>query len=361
MTPEQQRATLDTLSAAVQIAANEAFEALIQLIREGSTPRDAVEAVMKDLDDDVAKALEVALVASIGSASAQPMMHEVRVELSRRLYAYGADSSATVTRLVTTHVQGFNNARELAREIFEGYRFRAPESEPIQLNPKNPQLPKYLGDVLQGSPGVQRDLQRAFAQMQVKNLQTSDLRAAYSDVLRAIDAAEAQRGFEALQRRIKVAFYERMRYFANRIAQTEIHRAYIKDEAARLMQDTDVEYVQIRRAPGRQTPCICSLYTGRDKYGLGPGVYPKAVAPRPPLHPFCRCVVAPRLDLSGKKAKPESDTADRYFLDRVGESTAARIVGSRAKLDLVQKGAKPDDVYNAGLSPQYRVKQLADK
>lgn len=361
MTPQEQRATLDKLSAAVQVAANEAFEHLIQMIREGSTPRDAVEAVIKELDDDVAKALELALVASIGASAAEPLMHEVRVELSRRLYAYGADSSATVTRLVTTHVQGFHDARQLAREIFEGYRFRAPDAEPIQLNPRNPQLPKYIGEMLQTAPGVQRDLQRVFAQMQVNNLRTPELQAAYADVLRTIDSAEKAKGFDALERRIKVAFYERMRYFANRIAQTEIHRAYIRDEASRIMADTDVEYVQIRRAPGRQTPCICSLYTGRDKYGLGPGVYPKALAPRPPLHPFCRCVVAPRLDLTGKKAKPESDTADRYFLDRVGESVAARIVGSRAKLDLVNKGAKPDDVYNAGLNPQYRVKLVGDK
>lgn len=355
MTPEQERALLERLAASVEDAAQEAFDGLVEMIREGAAPRDAVAQVVAQLDVDVAAVLGVALQAAVGASEAAREGPAIRVELSRRLYAYGSDASATVSSLVTSHAQGIADARALAKEIFDGYGFRAPDAEPIQIGPRNPKLPQYLTDLLRASPGAQRDLQRAFARMQVDKLTTPALKAAYSGVLRVIDDMAKGRAAKVLENRLKVAFYERMRYFAQRIAQTELHRAYIKDQAREIMQDQDIEYVQIRRAPGRQTPCICALYTGRDRYGLGAGVYPKARAPRPPMHPFCRCVIAPRLDLTGKKAKPEDDKADRYFLDRVGEPLSARIMGSKAKLDMVRSGSRADDVHNATLNPAYRV------
>lgn len=125
------------------------------------------------------------------------------------------------------------------------------------------------------------------------------------------------------------------------------------------MDDRDVDFVQIRRAPGgAQEPCICVLMTQRDRYGMGPGVYPKAQAPRPPFHPHCRCVMSPRLDLTGRKARQEDPNADAYFLDRIGETTAARVMGSKAKRDQVLAGTSAESVYNASIDPLYRVRTV---
>ena len=50
--------------------------------------------------------------------------------------------------------------------------------------------------------------------------------------LQALDALEAGAGANRLKRLMRTAWYERNRYFANRIAQTELHRAYANQVAA---------------------------------------------------------------------------------------------------------------------------------
>jgi hypothetical protein len=203
-------------------------------------------------------------------------------------------------------------------------------------------------------------LERALARMQVDNLSTPALKAAYSEALAALDALEGGAGTKLLEKRLEVAFFERMRYFAARIARTELHRAYSDAEALRLMLDADVEFIQIRRTPGGGV-CICSLMTGRDLYGLGPGVYPKALAPRPPFHPHCRCVMSPRLDLTGKKAKEVNPDGDRYFLQRLDAPIAARIMGSQAKRDMVLRGTSAETVANSGRDPQYFIRTVGGR
>jgi hypothetical protein len=360
LTPTEERAVLDSLAAGVEESARDAYQELLRLIRDGVSPREAVAQVIESLQQDVAAALSAALSSTIGTAAMTVDGPIVRVELSRRLYAQAEQTSATVATIVQRHAQGLNDARSLALQLFEGYGFREAGAEPLRINPRNDELPQYLRDLLRASPGVERDLSRAFARIQVNNLTTPALRAAYSGVLEAIDAVEAGKAKTVLENRLRVAFFERMRYFSNRVAQTELHRAYMRQEARRLMEDDDVEFVQIRRAPGRQTPCICALYTGRDRYGLGPGVYPKARAPRPPMHPFCRCVISPRLDLTGMKAGEEDPQADVYFLRRLGEPVAARVVGSQGKLDAVLRGASADEIHNAAIPGPYKVRAIGE-
>ena len=125
-----------------------------------------------------------------------------------------------------------------------------------------------------------------------------------------------------------------------------------------MMEDKAIEFIQIRRAPGRLIPCICALMTGRDLYGLGPGVYPKRSAPVPPFHPFCRCVQSPRLDLTGRKPKPLDEGGDAYFLRRLGQGVAGRIMGSEAKAAEVLAGKPALVVVNRGRDPAYHIKPI---
>ncbi len=362
MSPDEERSLLDSTSAEIEDAARAAFDRMVQLILGGADPRaaamDVVVEFQADFGDALAAALSVILGQSIGTAAVLELQVGA-VRLSSRLYAEAQVVSTDVANIVQRHVRGFVDARRLALELFEGYTFRAPDAEPLQFNPRNDKLPKYLREAL-ADTGVADSMARAFAQLQVSGLSTPALQAAYADVLRAIDAIEAGPKAQArLNKRLEVAWYERMRFFATRIARTELHRAYMDREAQLLMLDTDVEYLQVRRAPGRQEPCICALFTGRDQYGLGPGVYPKAVAPRPGFHPFCMCVLAPRLDLTGRKAKERDDAADVSFLARAGETVAARIMGSQARRDQVLRGASAEEVVNAGRDPAYRVRTVA--
>jgi hypothetical protein len=359
MTPAEELALLDSLSADVEAEVLAAYQRAMDLMRRGVPPRDAITRVMESFTgqyaDLMAFAFSAVLQRSVGTESALAI-NIGPVSLSRKLYAEAQDVSNVVQGIVQRNVRGYQDAKRLALQLFEGYNFRDPEAEPLQINPDNPRLPKYMREVLVSDP-VQRKMASAFARIQVDDLATGALRAAYSELLDVIDDIQGTVGREALEQVLKTAFYERVRYFAERIARTEAHRAYAQREAQILLDDEDIEYVQIRRSRTSTAPCICDLITGRDQYGLGKGVYPKKSAPNPTFHPFCKCIVSPRLDLSGRQPKENPD-ADQYFLNRLSEPIAAKIVGSKDKLARVMAGESAVGVHNASSNPVYRIVNL---
>jgi hypothetical protein len=362
VTPEQERALLESTVAGLDDELRAARDRIIALIAGGMAAREAIESVMEGFRGEMAETMATALSGILGQAvgTAAVLQMEVgAVVLSAKLYNEGRNVSQVVEGIVRRHAAGFHDARQLALSLFEGYAFRSPDAEPLQFNPREPRLPKYLREALAGDAATAAELKRAFAGLQVDGLSTQALRAGYQQALEALDIMEATgKGAELLAKRINIAWYERMRYFAARIARTELHRAYAEREALLLMDDEDVEFVQVRRAPGGPV-CICTLFAGRDLYGLGPGVYPKAQAPLPPYHPHCRCVTSPRLDLTGRKAKPRDERGDAYFLNRLQPMQAARVMGSQAKRDRVTScAATPEQVVNAGRDVAYHVRPL---
>jgi hypothetical protein len=363
VTPEQERALLNATIAGLDDALREAFAEVVGQIQAGVAPREAVRVAMDGFRGEMAQTMATALSGILGEAVGAAAVQQLEVGavlLSSRVYAEALAVSEVVQGVVQRHVRGFQDARALALELFEGYGFRAPGAEPLQISPRNQKLPKYLREVLLNDDSTLAAMKRALAGLQVDNLATPALRAAYQQALDAIQAAEAGVGAALLEKRLEVAFFERVRYFAARIARTELHKAYAEREAQLLMDDADVEFLQVRRAPGRGGYCICTLFTGRDLYGLGPGVYPKAMAPRPPFHPHCMCVTSPRLDLTGRKAKERDPEGDAYFLRRLDPSIAGRIMGSQGKRDAVMRGVTPEAVVNSGRDPAYWVKTVGE-
>jgi hypothetical protein len=64
--------------------------------------------------------------------------------------------------------------------------------------------------------------------------------------------------------------------------------------------------------------------------------------------------------LTGKKAGAEDSQADVYFLRRLGEPVAARVVGSQGKLDAVFRGASADEIHNAAIPGPYKVRAIGE-
>lgn len=354
MTPAQERALLDATARGLDNDLRQAFERLKELIRAGVPPRDAVDQIMQTFTGQyeamMAQAFSGILAASVGTAAVQELQVGA-VQLSRKLYAQSQQTAAVVAGVVERHARGFQDVRRLTLEIFEGYGFR--ESEPLKLKRGNSALPKYLREELLHEPGLAGELSRYFAKLQADNLRTPGLRAAYQELL---DAIEKGAGQKVLDNKLRVAFFEKMRYFANRIAQTELHRAYAQREALMILDDPDVEYVQWRMSPSHPEVDICDYFANLNRYGLGKGVYPKKLAPVAPAHPYCRCVLRPRLDIKlGTKAKENPD-ADGAYIRSVGITDGAKIMGSRAKLEAVLRGDNPMAVHNATIDPAYRVK-----
>ena len=360
MTPDEERALLAATTAGLDDELRDAYGRLLDLIREGVLARDAVQQVVEsfagEMADTMAAAFSAILSNSVGASDVMAMQVGA-VTLSRRLYAEATSAGEVVRGVVDRHAKGFQDARSLALKLFEGYGFRDPGAEPLQFNRRNDVLPKYLREALLSDRDIAGQIERALARLQVDGLKTDALRAAYSQALEALDKIEIAGGQALLEKRVKVAWFERMRYFATRIAQTELHRAYAQRQAAELLDDTDVEFVQWRMAPTHSIDDICDFFSSVNRYGLGPGVYPKRLAPVAPAHPYCRCVLSPRLDLTGRKAR-ENDGADLAFFRALDPSTAARVAGSNDKLDRVLKGADPLAVHNERIDPLYKVRTV---
>lgn len=260
-------AILAESDAAVRQGAEAAFVKLLEKIRAGAKPRAALDAVLKEFNADAIagfrEALNAILQSSLGNTEIKA--YKVgRIKLSDALYANAQAVAGVSQQIIEKHMAGVHDARELRKALYEGYNF---QDDPLKVVKP---LPKYL--------------QVEFDKFKAAALKTPALRAAY---LEAIRKAEAGAGMDALEKVLKVAFYERNRYFANRIARTELHRNYTDQVARELMEEEEIEYVQIRMSSKHPKTDICDRHAKLDAYGLGPGVYPKADAPKPPFHPHC--------------------------------------------------------------------------
>ncbi len=297
LTPAQERAILQAVEAGIGKELSKATEELKKLIAGGMAARDAVDQVFGKFAKDYGRLYQNAMEKVAGAAA-----QTGPVNLSINLYNQRNKVSAAVETAVKNHVTGYQDARKLARELYEGYD--AEGGELLQIKKTNQKLPKYMREAVldTGDTGA---VKRAFAKLQARGLKTQALNAAYSEVLAALDNLESGAGAELLNKRLEVAFYEKGRFYANRVAQTELHRSYGLTEAANLLADDDVQYVQINRVGNSTHSCICDQITDQDLYGVGKGVYPVRKAPVPPYHPFCRCIMSPRVDLFGKLTTKE--------------------------------------------------------
>lgn len=358
VTPEEEFQLLRETSAEVAAAVDAAFASLMERLSAGEVPREAVAAVMATFSGEYTRIYEAGLAVlmreSIGSASAVEVATS-EIKLSQRLYTRSQQAQTEVQAVVDQHRRGFQDSRRLALEIFEGYNFRDPDEEPIKISKRNKSLPRYMRQALLTDGQLERGFSREFARVQVKNLKTAALRSAYEQVLKGVDDLEAGRGEVHLENKLKTAFYERNRQFARRISETELHRNFAVQQAREIMEDSDIRFVQWRLSPAHPVEDICDYFAGVDRYGLGPGVYPKALAPVAPAHPYCKCVLSPRLDLNDKEIAPRPDSEIEFFR-RWNEDKQRLIAGSRKKLKRIRAGEDAWSVHNSKIDPIYQVK-----
>lgn len=355
MTAEEEFRLLQKTAQELEELAIVAYLALSDRIRRGEDPGEAVAAVLQKFSHDYEALLAAGLVSILDVTLQELGPIEINgIRLSDRLYSNAQAVSAVVQGVVQNHRRGFQDARKLALELYEGYQFR-PE-EVLRIVPGEARLPRYLDDLIQDRP-TQQALDKAF--LRAQKLQTSNLRAAYLELLNKIQDVESAEGAAFLDKKLKVAFQEKVRYYANRIAITELHRAFAIEQALELMNDTAVEYVQWRLNPRHPVDDICDYFAGVNRYGLGSGVYPKRLAPVAPAHPHCRCVLSPRLDLGGKTIK-ELDDADENYFRSLPQDIRRKVAGSREKLARILSGEDPWDVHNSNIDPIYQVKTVQD-
>ena len=268
------------------------------------------------------------------------------IVLSDRLYQQARDTSARVQRIIADFTRYGHSARDIAMELYEGYGFRDQDTLVPLVR-----LPRYMQNaVLNG------EMDALLARIQATQLRTDGLRAGYVQALEQILNGSGQ---DAVDRALQVAVEERYRYFANRIAQTELARVHTEQRARELLADDNIEVVQYRMSQTHRVTDICDYFARTDGYGLGPGMYPKDACPVPPIHPFCRCVLAPRLDKKLRNARPNPE-AGREFLRSLDPHEAALVAGSKAKREALLAGATVDSILNPGRPEPYRLRRVKD-
>jgi hypothetical protein len=248
---------------------------------------------------------------SLGTPSNTPLASVKGLVLSEHLYNNAMLAVApVVTRIINEHANDMKTARELAKAIYEGYDFK---EDPLDVQKE---LPKYL--------------HKPLAKLIASGLKTPALRAAY---LQYLNNAGDKASKADMAKLLQVAFYERNRYLANRIAQTELHRIHSDTRASEIMADDQVHWVQVRMSQTHPKYDICDYHSKLNAYGKGAGIYPKGKAPKPPYHPFCRCKLSPVITIDPPKTPPvENKSASRAFISSLPTSQAVAILGSREKL-----------------------------
>jgi hypothetical protein len=351
-------ALLDSVERAVRDKSAVSRTALMAALAAGVYPKDAVWSALrlfegafyKTLADAYSKVLDTTF--GIQKIKALPVSG---LALSTNLYGMQRAVSDEVLSIITRHTKGMMEGRALAMSIYEGYGFKD-GTDPLKLTPANKTLPKYLREVLRDNE-VRTQMARVIARGQVSSLKTPALRAAY---MQALDEVENGAGTARLDKVMKVALEERQRYYANRISQTELARAYSDEKAREFMGDPSLTVLQWRMSATHPKVDICDMHANLDKYRLGPGCYPKEVAPKPPAHPHCRCILAPRWDLNADKAKARAK-AEQVFLIEAGDKDGAKIMGSADKWQKAKSGkATVENILNAGKDPLYHLARVGD-
>ncbi|MCI6694624.1 MAG: hypothetical protein MR469_03170 [Campylobacter sp.] len=320
---------LNLLDKAIEKSAKKLNAKLLELLENNGDINTAFASFSADFWADFLKAYNKANNQQLSLDELMNLRAD-KISLSKALYTGLREVKNSVKSVIKTAIKEQKSANELAKMLYEGYDFK---NDPLKVKRK---YPKYLWE--------------KSAKTKVKNIKTPALRASYSKILKDESKLVANKA-------LKIAGYEKARYYAKRIALNETARAYNDARAFEYANSDDIQVVKIQMSITHPRTDICDYYAGVDKYGLGAGVYPKDKAPVPPFHPFCRCQMVPKY--SHEYAKPKLNAnADKEYLLGLKEWQRARILGSKAKASEAMKTGDINSVFNAMKPERYKVKSI---
>ena len=352
-----QKATQKLTKKQIKKITDKAYSDMIGLILvEKLPPREAIAAAIAAWEpayyEVLSKAFSDTLQKSVGVDEIKAY-RVGKVNLSAKLYKDAAIVTRDVENIIQKHAQGWQDVKKLSLDLFDGY---APIAEPIKWDTRNTGIAKSVRDaVLSDHPSKSAIIK--ITKRYADSLKTPALRAAYME---ALDAAENGIGGHRLKNKLDVAFNEKMRYQANRIAQTEMQKVWQNAQLEEIQDDPEITAVQFKMSSTHAVEDICDVYARQDKYGLGVGMYPVGKAPVPPLHPFCRCRLVTKRAVDGTKGVEIQDS-ERRFLQVIAKKNAqlaGRIAGSQSKLKSILKGSDFTEVQNASRDPVHAIRQV---
>ena len=235
-----------------------------------------------------------------------------------------------VARTISEQIKKSTSYRQASLAIFDGYRQGG--VIPVQ------DVPKYLAETMAIArhASIPRDEILKMLKpirRQIEKGTTAGMRAAYSQL---VDALEDQNE-KALNKAIYAATQERTRYFADRIARTEMARAYQDGFLLKWDNNDDCVAYQWKLSGRHPRYDICDLYAKANLYGMGAGVFPKDKVPRLPAHPHCMCFLKPviRGMMDNETPTERIEEGGREYLDSVDLHHRQMLLGIHGAKDVM--------------------------
>lgn len=247
------------------------------------------------------------------------------LNLSKRLHRNAHKVRRETSAVIAQSLKRGKGIKALARSIFEGYGkggIIATDKLPKHIERiRALKPPQSLND--EELARFKRTIRRT--ERLVQQNTTPSLRAAYSELIQAVDEGNAI----DLSRAVTVAVQEKARYNAERIARTEMARAYADGKMLRYKDDDDVVALKWTLSSRHPRYDICDFYANADLYGLGKGVYPKDKFPTLPAHPHCMCRVSPVYDFEVDitKAKDNTDEGGKQYIESISRDHREKLLG----------------------------------
>ena len=247
------------------------------------------------------------------------------LKLSKRLHKNAHKVQRETAEIIKQSLKRGKSIREIARSIFEGYGkggVIATDKLPKHIERlRSLKPPQSLND--DELSRFKRTIRRT--ERLVRQNTMPSLRAAYSELIQAVDEGNAI----DLSKAVTVAVQEKARYNAERIARTEMARAYADGQMNRYAHDDDVVALKWTLSSRHPRYDICDFYANADLYGLGKGIYPKNKFPKLPAHPHCMCRISPVYDFEVDitKAKDNTNEGGKEYIESISRDHREKLLG----------------------------------
>jgi hypothetical protein len=330
----------------IEDIAKEIIENIINFYKKNPSKSEInrfVKEQLKNYSEKVKKIVEKELVDILGDfyyTNDDPQIAITPLKLSEMLYKRANILAKEVSKILIDGIKAKETVREIAMKLYEGYGFKDKEVlEAVKV------LPKYLQEAIK-----KRDKE---IMKQIEKLKTKPLRIAYKDIIRRLEKLSD----EELRKYIKVAYHEKMRYYAKRIADTETHRAAMSKRAREYLNDKNIEFVRFEMSAAHPKIDICDFYANLD-IGYGRGIVPKSEMRTLPLHPHCHCVYSPYYG-KVKGRRKSWNKAVKDTMNKFNEAQQKEILGTYDMLNRFKGGEDIERIFNT-IRPKYPIRKYEE-
>lgn len=323
-----------------------AFQAEIKrLLKAGKTPKEAVDEayklypVMKIMQGEIEPQLIGEMKRGGAVGVAKPLLKKAStavwaadgLTLSKRTTQGAKEVTKQAAAVIAEAVRKGHAVEKAALALFDGYGYghTLPEQD-------IPDFLKQLAQIAKAKDYGGAEFHKTIRAVErnLKKLNVQGLKAAYTQVKNAVLSGNEKR----IEKAVYTATQERTRYFARRIARTEMARAYNDGFITKWANDEDCIAFKWKMSTAHPFCDICDMYAEADLYGMGPGIFPKDKVPTLPVHPNCMCHLRPVM-VGSKLLKSETPHAriekgGREWLNKQTLPNRQRILGVYGEKDV---------------------------